>query len=356
MKIVKLKKTGLKETVSLVKKILENDGLAVIPADTVYVLAAKATSSAAVKKVLDFKGRRFQKGISVFLNNLGEIKDYAHLDPKQAKVVQALLPGYFTIVLKSKDKLAAEIEPGDGTVGLRVVEEEFIKRLTQALDFPITATSANTSGKGPHYSIPSFLRTLSEKKKQELDLVIDAGKLERIPASTVVRLVRDEIKILRKGLLTPNLLLREETESEAETRKLAQKIYQFFLKKNLQDKAVVVILRGELGSGKTVFAKGIGELFNQQFSSPSFILMDEYLINQKPVSKIYHLDLFRLETDEEVTNLRLEEFLKKGNLILIEWGEKLSTFQSFKKEKTAFFLLQIEEGIKARRGFKFYQL
>ena len=106
----------------------------------------------------------------------------------------------------------------------------------------------------------------------------------------------------------------------------------------------MVILKGGLGAGKTVFAQGIGELFNLRLTSPTFVLMDEHPINIKSKSRklktmdtpgvcegslpvwgrdlknIYHLDLYRIEDENELLGLELEKFLKPGNLILIEWG------------------------------------
>lgn len=356
MKTVKLKKGNFKKIIKLAKKSLESDGLVVIPSDTVYVLAANTCSPVAVGKIFAFKGRRFGKGISVFLNNLEEIEKYALPNQDQKKVVSTLLPGYFTVVLKSKHETALEIEAPDGTIGVRVVENEFVGELTKVVSFPVTATSANISGKGPHYSISSFLNTLSEKKKKMLSMVVDAGTLPRNPPSTIVRLVEDKIKILREGVLNPKLLSEHKTLSEGQTKKVAQKIYRLTFKKCLRDKAVVVILKGDLGSGKTVFAQGVGELFDKQFTSPTFVLMDEYLINRPPVKNIYHLDLYRIESEEEIRELKLEEFLKKGNLILIEWGEKLSVFQSLKKKTTAFFWLEIEEEGEKRRKLTLYQV
>jgi len=355
MKIIKLKKDNFQKAINLAKKTLDNNGLVVIPSDTVYVLAGKATSSKVAKKILDFKGRRFSKGISIFLKSINEIGDYAHFDKNQARIIKTLLPGFFTVVLKSKGKIVRELEPGDNTIGIRVIDHQFVNQLLAAIGFPITATSANTAGRGPHYSIFSFLRTLSGKKKAMLGLVIEAGKLPRFSPSTVVRLAKEEIKILRKGILNPKLILTQRTRTEAATKKLAQKIYQEFLKKELKNKAVVVILRGELGVGKTVFAQGLGEFFNQQFFSPTFVLLDEYPINQPPVKSIYHADLFRLETDEEVQDLELEKFLTPGNLLLIEWGEKLLSLQTLKSKNTAFFWLQIEEEKRVRK-FKLYKV
>lgn len=356
MKIVKLEKEKISKIAILVKKTLKKGGLAVIPSDTAYGLAVNAKMPKAVEKIFNFKGRRFGKGVSVFLNKIEEIKKYADLPKDKEELVKTLLPGPFTIVLKSKGKVAAKIEPTDKTVGIRIIDQPLIKKLTKNCPFAITATSANISGKGPHYSIEAFLKTLSNKKKSQIDLIIDAGPLTRKPTSTVIRLVSDQIKILRKGILNPKLTAKFTTKKASQTREVAKKIYQKHFKKLLAKKGVLAILKGDLGAGKTVFAKGVGEIFNQNLVSPTFVLMDEYQINQPPLKNLYHLDLYRIENEKEVLELRIEKLLKPGNLVLIEWGEKLTVFQKLKKSGAKFFLVQIETKKGDQRAISFYQV
>ncbi len=230
MKIVRLTNKNHKKIAKLVKKGLKKDQLVVIPSDTVYVLAASAQSNKAVQSIYKFKGRNFGKGVSIFLNKISLIKNYALFDQNQEQIIKTLLPGAFTIVLKSKAKTSRLLESNDKSLGIRVVDNKFIKTLTKVCKFPITATSANISGKGPHYSIQALIKTIPKNKKSLISLIVHAGKLPKKPPSTVVRLVKDGIVILRKGSLEPKLILRKQTKNETETKKLAQKstnsIYQ----------------------------------------------------------------------------------------------------------------------------------
>ena len=356
MKNIRLTKKNIPQTALEAKKVLNRNGLVIIPTDTVYVTAVKATSSQAVKKIYEFKGRKFGKGISVFLNNKKEIKKYAKFSPKQEQIFKALLPGPFTLVLQSKGKTAPEIEPEDQTIGIRVITQPFIQELTKICPYPVTATSANISGKGPHYSISAFLKTLSKRKKEMIDLIIDAGQLEKKSTSTVVRLVKDKIEYLRKGTLQPKILEEFKSNTPEETQQIAQQIYKKYFQDQLSQKAVFTILKGDLGAGKTVFAKGIGKLFNQSLTSPTFVLLDEYKINQKPLQTLYHLDLYRIEEENELTNLKINKLLKKNNLLLIEWGEKLSIFQNLKKENAFFYLIQISTESESKRIVKLYKI
>ena len=86
----------------------------------------------------------------------------------------------------------------------------------------------------------------------------------------------------------------------------------------------VVVLRGELGAGKTTLVKGwvaaLGAGTEEDVTSPTFTLVHEYA---GPRVKVYHLDLYRLETERELATLGLEEMAAEPEaLVLVEWGEK----------------------------------
>jgi tRNA threonylcarbamoyladenosine biosynthesis protein TsaE len=88
--------------------------------------------------------------------------------------------------------------------------------------------------------------------------------------------------------------------------------------------AHVVLLRGDLGAGKTTLVKGIAEGFGaanaDDVTSPTFTLIHEY---RGPDKDVFHIDLYRLEKPGELDSLGLEDLmLEERNVLLIEWGEK----------------------------------
>ncbi len=98
--------------------------------------------------------------------------------------------------------------------------------------------------------------------------------------------------------------------------------------------AHVVLLRGDLGAGKTTLVKGIAEGFGaaqaDDVTSPTFTLIHEY---RGPDRDVYHIDLYRLEKPGELDSLGLEDLmLEERNVLLIEWGEK---FPRIVKQKDA---------------------
>jgi len=88
--------------------------------------------------------------------------------------------------------------------------------------------------------------------------------------------------------------------------------------------ARIVILRGDLGAGKTTLVKGIAEglqaASQEDVTSPTFTLIHEF---HGPEVNLYHVDLYRIDTERELATLGLDElFAEEGNLVLLEWGEK----------------------------------
>ena len=108
------------------------------------------------------------------------------------------------------------------------------------------------------------------------------------------------------------------TNNEAETNRLG-----FDLGENLKP-GDVVALYGELGVGKTALTKGMarGLGIQDRLLSPTFVLVREYDLPSKK-GKLYHLDLYRLESAKELKSVNLEEMINEGtNMVVIEWADK----------------------------------
>jgi len=90
----------------------------------------------------------------------------------------------------------------------------------------------------------------------------------------------------------------------------------------------IVVLRGDLGAGKTTLVKGIAEGFHavsqEDVTSPTFTLIHEY---RGPVATLYHIDLYRIDTPGELDTLALDDLMTDNSVLLIEWGEKFPRFQ-----------------------------
>ncbi len=89
----------------------------------------------------------------------------------------------------------------------------------------------------------------------------------------------------------------------------------------------LVLLRGDLGAGKTTLVKGIAEAFRaasqEDVTSPTFTLVHEY---RGPEANLFHIDLYRIDTASALDTLALDDLRGEHNLLLIEWGEKFPRF------------------------------
>ena len=120
------------------------------------------------------------------------------------------------------------------------------------------------------------------------------------------------------------------TKSGADTVEVGRKLVDLLVPPQL------LILRGDLGTGKTTLVKGIAQALDaaepDEVTSPTFTLLHEYDGTRagKPV-KLFHLDVYRLEGERQLETLGLDELLTPDALVLVEWGEK---FKSIRKKAT----------------------
>ncbi len=90
----------------------------------------------------------------------------------------------------------------------------------------------------------------------------------------------------------------------------------------------LVLLRGDLGAGKTTLVKGIAAAFDaadeEDVTSPTFTLIHEY---RGPRANLFHIDLYRIDTPRELETLGLDDLRSENSILLIEWGEKFARFE-----------------------------
>ena len=329
--------------------VIKKGGLVVYPSDTVYILAVDPNNETAVKKLLAFKNRWVGKAISIAVLDKKMAEDYVTLSPNAENIYANLLPGPFTIVSEGKHVVAPGIEAENGTLGIRIPDNKNIHDLVEAVGGPVTATSANLSGRTPNYSIQSFLRPLSKKKLVMIDMIVDAGKLPRNKPSTVIDATESEVKVLRRGDLVTTNATTIISKSEKETEKIAE----FLLNKHKKQKTKPLVfgLTGDLGCGKTVFSRKVGHLLGveEKITSPTFIIYNEYSISPNPsltrggqdILKFLHFDLYRLSGKHEFEEIDFINQFSEGVVACVEWPENMGE-ENFKKlkEKTNYVAIE----------------
>jgi tRNA threonylcarbamoyladenosine biosynthesis protein TsaE len=130
------------------------------------------------------------------------------------------------------------------------------------------------------------------------------------------------------------------THSGADTIAVGRKLAELLKPPQL------LLLRGDLGTGKTTLVKGIAQALDaadpDEVTSPTFTLIHEFdgVRQGKPI-KLYHLDVYRLESERQLETLGLDELQTPDALVLVEWGEK---FKSIRKRATGEIVIASEGG------------
>lgn len=192
VKIISIKKP---EAVKMAKEILRSSGIILYPTDTVYGLGADATNAEAIKKIFSIKNRKSSSPISIVLDSIEKIGDYAIENPLAFKIAGKFLPGPLTLILKKKNNLPEILTGGSEKIGVRIPDHKFCLELARMFGKPFTTTSANISGNPVKKSVQEILTDLPN-----IDLVIDGGLLPDM-ASTVVDVTGEKPIVVREGIV-----------------------------------------------------------------------------------------------------------------------------------------------------------
>ncbi len=172
--------------------------------ETVYGLACDASNKNAVDELYSLKNRSHDKPIAIFVKDLDVAYDLLIFDDLAKNIAQKYLPGSLTMVLKknksSEIKLAENLNMHDEFLGFRISSNDFVQKLMLDFDGVMAVTSANISGtKAANYDFEVEKYFANSK----LDLLICNGACASKIASTVVKIVNNELIFLRYGEVIP---------------------------------------------------------------------------------------------------------------------------------------------------------
>jgi len=174
------------------------------PTETLYALGVNALDEAEIAKLFQLKGREAGKSASWLVRDILDIELYAELGVVGAKIAARFLPGSLTLVLKAKDHVATNVAAPDRTIGFRISSDPLAQSLIAdymaSNNAPLTCTSANVSG-SPTLSTPEQILQQFGSKANKIDKIIDDGPRKSL-ASTVVKVLNDQVEIIREGELS----------------------------------------------------------------------------------------------------------------------------------------------------------
>ena len=183
-------------------------GVAAVPTDTLYGLAANPFDVAAINRLFTIKRRDLEKAIPLVASDLAQVeKALGALPPLGARLARAFWPGPLTLVVPAPDALAVEVTGGTGTVGVRVPACEVTRALCAAAHLPLTATSANISGQ-PATHLPDDVASALGTR---IDVLLDSGPTAGGPPSTIVDVTGPEPRLIRAGAISWDAVLAAAT-------------------------------------------------------------------------------------------------------------------------------------------------
>lgn len=188
-----------------VVEVLKNGGLIIYPTDTVYGLGCDITNKKALEKVARIKGVKLEKAnFSFICNDLSHLSDYVkQIDTTTYKLLNKALPGPYTFILLGNNALP-KLFKNKKTVGIRVPDNNIIRKIVEMLGNPIVSTSIYDEDAVIEYTTDPEL--IFEKWQNQVDVVIDGGYGANIP-STVIDLTTEPFTIVRVGKGALDLIL-----------------------------------------------------------------------------------------------------------------------------------------------------
>jgi L-threonylcarbamoyladenylate synthase len=176
-----------------------------IPTDTVYGLAAALDQPTAIRRIYELKGRDYAKPLPVLVSNIDEARRLAReFTPLMELVAERSWPGQLTMVVPASAAVPPCVMRGGDTVGLRMPNHPLALAIIEAAGGALAVTSANRSGELEARSAAEVGAVFGN----ELALIVDGGECPGGRPSTVVRIDRDGLEVLRVGDFDADILRR----------------------------------------------------------------------------------------------------------------------------------------------------
>ena len=193
--------TNTPENIIKTAEILKKGGLAAIPTETVYGLAADALNGEAVAKIFAAKGRPMDNPLIVHVAEFEDIERFAlvrEIPEAAKKLAKVFWPGPLTIIMKKGGVIPDEVSAGLDTVAIRLPSHPSARAIIKAADTPLAAPSANLSGSPS----PTTAQHVMNDMDGKIDAVFDGGACGVGVESTVITLAEDTPRLLRPGRVT----------------------------------------------------------------------------------------------------------------------------------------------------------
>lgn len=199
MKYLDLKEDFDKNKLIEAAEYIKKGKLVLFPTETVYGIGANGLDSNAVKNIFIAKGRAQDNPLILHVSSIEMVEKIAsEISSLEYEIMNKFFPGPLTLILKRKNIVPDVVTGNLDTVGIRMPSNIIAKSLIELSNTPIAAPSANISGKPSGTNIQDIF----EELKDRVDYIIDGGDTLVGLESTVIRVIDNEIHILRPGKIT----------------------------------------------------------------------------------------------------------------------------------------------------------
>lgn len=166
--------------------ILNDDGVIVLPTDTVYGLACRGDSEIGKNKIYRIKERNLNKKLPIIVDTYERLFDICEISEEKIRRIRNYFPGELTVILNKKNS--------EETVAVRMINNEIVNKIIERLDCYLYLTSANKSNE----ECISDISELIEEFEGKIDMIIMGSKMKKVN-STIVDMTGSEIKLVREG-------------------------------------------------------------------------------------------------------------------------------------------------------------
>lgn len=188
-----------REVVEEVVRTLTGNMAVVLPTETQYGLAIRADKPDATERINRIKRRTATFPVALFVKDIQMAESFCTITDRARFLADRFLPGPMTLVLPVRpgQKMAADGFASPEGFGIRISSSPIVAAIAARLDFPVTATSANVSGR----RTPPTIREIRKELGDSVELYIDGGPCRGVIPSTVVR-VDDGAHVIRPGVIS----------------------------------------------------------------------------------------------------------------------------------------------------------
>ena len=183
-------------------RVIERGGVVGYRTDTLYGLGADPANAAALRRIVELKGREDGKPILLLLSDFSVVAKYfTHTSKTFEDLARRFWPGPLTLIGEARSELPEELTAGTRTIGVRLPETQVVRDFVRSCGGALTATSANPSGRPAALTANQVAEYFSE-----MELIIDGGSVVAAEPSTVLSVAGSRPILIREGAVAASEL------------------------------------------------------------------------------------------------------------------------------------------------------